>query len=220
MRHTDIAIVGGGLAGSTAAAMLGRAGLSCDPDRSSHPLSARLPLREARWPASPPAGENRPCRCRACGHHTRSRCVGGALRPRDREKTERSMRHPVRPAGQRGPRRNPAGRGVHSSQGRGDRDQQRSATGNLVDRRASFRASGRAGERAQYRFAPHARHDARGREPCHSVTIGFDISPVGRPSFDFRALSYYTERVGDRTAYLTLFPIGATMRANRVSRSQ
>ncbi len=26
MRHTDIAIVGGGLAGSTAAAMLGRAG--------------------------------------------------------------------------------------------------------------------------------------------------------------------------------------------------
>ena len=27
MRHTDIAIVGGGLAGSTAAAMLGRAGI-------------------------------------------------------------------------------------------------------------------------------------------------------------------------------------------------
>jgi 2-polyprenyl-6-methoxyphenol hydroxylase-like FAD-dependent oxidoreductase len=27
MRHTDIAIVGGGLAGSTAAAMLGRAGV-------------------------------------------------------------------------------------------------------------------------------------------------------------------------------------------------
>ena len=28
MRHTDIAIIGGGLAGSTAAAMLGRAGIS------------------------------------------------------------------------------------------------------------------------------------------------------------------------------------------------
>jgi 2-polyprenyl-6-methoxyphenol hydroxylase-like FAD-dependent oxidoreductase len=37
MRHTDIAIVGGGLAGSTAAAMLGRAGIDTtlvDP----HPL--------------------------------------------------------------------------------------------------------------------------------------------------------------------------------------
>ena len=28
MRYTDIAIIGGGLAGSTAAAMLGRAGIS------------------------------------------------------------------------------------------------------------------------------------------------------------------------------------------------
>ncbi|MEH2626129.1 2-polyprenyl-6-methoxyphenol hydroxylase-like FAD-dependent oxidoreductase [Bradyrhizobium sp. AZCC 1719] len=30
MKHTDIAIIGGGLAGSTAAAMLGRAGISTD----------------------------------------------------------------------------------------------------------------------------------------------------------------------------------------------
>ena len=29
MRYTDIAIIGGGLAGSTAAAMLGRAGIAC-----------------------------------------------------------------------------------------------------------------------------------------------------------------------------------------------
>jgi 2-polyprenyl-6-methoxyphenol hydroxylase-like FAD-dependent oxidoreductase len=50
--------------------------------------------------------------------------------------------------------------------------------------------------------------------PCHSITIGFDLKPVGKSHFDFPALTYYTERTSDRMAYLTLFPIGNTMRAN------
>lgn len=50
--------------------------------------------------------------------------------------------------------------------------------------------------------------------PCHSVSIGFDMRPVDRPSFRFPALTYYAERPSDRIAYITLFPIGATMRAN------
>lgn len=49
---------------------------------------------------------------------------------------------------------------------------------------------------------------------CHSTTAGFDVAPAGRPAFDFSALTYYAERTSDRTALLTLFPIGATMRAN------
>lgn len=49
---------------------------------------------------------------------------------------------------------------------------------------------------------------------CHSVSIGFDVKPVGRSSFDFRALTYYPERPTDRMAYLTFFPIGSTTRAN------
>jgi 2-polyprenyl-6-methoxyphenol hydroxylase-like FAD-dependent oxidoreductase len=49
---------------------------------------------------------------------------------------------------------------------------------------------------------------------CHSISIGFDFAPVGRRSFDFRALTYFPERVSSRMAYLTLFPIGAIMRAN------
>jgi 2-polyprenyl-6-methoxyphenol hydroxylase-like FAD-dependent oxidoreductase len=44
--------------------------------------------------------------------------------------------------------------------------------------------------------------------------LGFDLIPRGRAKFDFKALTYYSERPGDRTAYITLFPIGATMRAN------
>jgi len=49
---------------------------------------------------------------------------------------------------------------------------------------------------------------------CHSVTIGFDIKPVGRRAFAFPALTYYANRASDGVAYVTLFPIGTTMRAN------
>ena len=49
--------------------------------------------------------------------------------------------------------------------------------------------------------------------PCHSISLGFDLKPVERGSFPFRALTYYTESVRTRIAYLTLFPIGAVMRA-------
>jgi 2-polyprenyl-6-methoxyphenol hydroxylase-like FAD-dependent oxidoreductase len=49
---------------------------------------------------------------------------------------------------------------------------------------------------------------------CHSITVGFDFTPVGRPAFDFPALTYYPERSRYRMAYLTLFPIGNVMRAN------
>ena len=50
--------------------------------------------------------------------------------------------------------------------------------------------------------------------PCHSITLAFDLKPVGRSHFDFQALTYYPERASDRMAYITLFPIGAAMRAN------
>ncbi|MET0537248.1 MAG: FAD-dependent monooxygenase [Xanthobacteraceae bacterium] len=48
----------------------------------------------------------------------------------------------------------------------------------------------------------------------HSISIGFDMVPVGRHSFDFPALNYNVELPSDRTALLTLFPIGSVMRAN------
>jgi 2-polyprenyl-6-methoxyphenol hydroxylase-like FAD-dependent oxidoreductase len=50
--------------------------------------------------------------------------------------------------------------------------------------------------------------------PSHSISIGFDLEPVGRTSFDFRALTYYTEATHSRSAYVTFFPIGPAMRAN------
>jgi 2-polyprenyl-6-methoxyphenol hydroxylase-like FAD-dependent oxidoreductase len=50
--------------------------------------------------------------------------------------------------------------------------------------------------------------------PAHSISIGFDIEPVGRPAFPFSALTYFTERPRNRMAYLSAFPIGSTMRVN------
>jgi 2-polyprenyl-6-methoxyphenol hydroxylase-like FAD-dependent oxidoreductase len=50
--------------------------------------------------------------------------------------------------------------------------------------------------------------------PVHSVTIGFDMKPVGRTAFDFQGFTYYPRRTSDRFAYLTLFPVPGAMRAN------
>ena len=49
---------------------------------------------------------------------------------------------------------------------------------------------------------------------CHSISIGFDVKPAGRAKFAFPALTHYSESPTARLSYLTLFPIGATMRAN------
>ena len=49
---------------------------------------------------------------------------------------------------------------------------------------------------------------------CHSVTLGFDVVPVGRAAFGFPALTYWPKRTSARMAYLSFFPIGGKMRAN------
>ena len=63
--------------------------------------------------------------------------------------------------------------------------------------------------------ATEARHRPRGHQPRP-----FDLDrlrhPAGRTGRRSRSpsLTYFTERPADRMAYITLFPIGATMRAN------
>ena len=44
---------------------------------------------------------------------------------------------------------------------------------------------------------------------CHSISLGFNLAPVGRAAFEFPALTYYPKRSSERMAYLTLFPIGS-----------
>ena len=49
---------------------------------------------------------------------------------------------------------------------------------------------------------------------CHSITVGFNVAPAGQRGFEFPALTYWPKRSTDRLAYLSLFPIGPAMRAN------
>jgi 2-polyprenyl-6-methoxyphenol hydroxylase-like FAD-dependent oxidoreductase len=48
----------------------------------------------------------------------------------------------------------------------------------------------------------------------HSVSFGFSIAPGAGGALDFPALTYYGERAADRIDYLSLFPAGNVMRAN------
>jgi 2-polyprenyl-6-methoxyphenol hydroxylase-like FAD-dependent oxidoreductase len=48
----------------------------------------------------------------------------------------------------------------------------------------------------------------------HSISIGFDVAPVGRPRFDFDALTYFGEHPEHRVSYITFFPVQGHIRAN------
>jgi len=50
--------------------------------------------------------------------------------------------------------------------------------------------------------------------PVHSVSLGFDVVPAANGRFSVPALTYHAESTAARMAYLSLFPIGSTMRAN------
>lgn len=50
--------------------------------------------------------------------------------------------------------------------------------------------------------------------PAHSISIGFDLKPRGRERFPFSGLTYYAPTTRDHVAYITIFPIPGTMRAN------
>ncbi len=214
MRHTDIAIVGGGLAGSTAAAMLGRAGISCiliDPHKVYPPdfrceklggpqyaTIAKTGLLDAIQRASTHDGSVWTARLGRLLDIRPSDQLGiiyddlvNAVRreiPRDVEFIESK---------------------VTSIATTSDRQTLVLANGEEISARLVVLANG---------LNVGLRHTLGiERVPvssCHSITIGFNVLPVGRKAFEFPALTYYSERSEARMAYLTLFPIGDVMRAN------
>jgi 2-polyprenyl-6-methoxyphenol hydroxylase-like FAD-dependent oxidoreductase len=48
----------------------------------------------------------------------------------------------------------------------------------------------------------------------HSISFGFNIAPAQAGAFDIPALTYYGDKISDCIDYLSLFPIGEAMRAN------
>ena len=215
MRYTDIAIIGGGLAGSTAAAMLGRAGISAvliDPhevypaDFRVEKLSGHVQverflrtgiadqvLRRATF-----SGENWIARFGYLLDKAPSRqfnilydSLVNAIRDEIPDTVERIWTKAI---------------SVETSP---ERQRVTLANDETVSARLVVLANGlNVGLRHQLGIVRHI------VSACHSISIGFDVAPAGRNAFDFPALTYFSERPNDRIAYISLFPIGTRMRAN------
>jgi 2-polyprenyl-6-methoxyphenol hydroxylase-like FAD-dependent oxidoreductase len=213
MREAEIAIVGAGLAGSTAAAMLGQAGhrtvlidahatypvdFRCEKlDGSQVSLLRRTGLADAVLNAATPYPEIWVARFgRVVEKRRDSQC---GIRYHDLVNTVRSQIphgtefiHAKASAIAAGP----------------DRQTIALSNGEEVSARLVVVANGlNSGLRQKLGMR------CEELSAAHSLSIGFDVKPLHRRGFDFPALTYFPEQPS-RIAYLTLFPIGDIMRAN------
>jgi 2-polyprenyl-6-methoxyphenol hydroxylase-like FAD-dependent oxidoreductase len=219
MVDTEVAIIGGGLAGSTAAAMLGRAGVRTalvdphpiyPPDLRCEKLDG---LQASILRKTGLADEVLPAATFDGGVRDGSVWIArlGRLidkRPGDQhgilyDDLVNTVRATIPPAVDF-----VVAKAVSLSTGN-DRQHVALSNGDTISARLIVLANGLS----------VALRDQLGIErivtsPCHSITVAFDLAPRDAAAFDFSALTYYPERPADRMAYLTLFPIRETMRAN------
>jgi 2-polyprenyl-6-methoxyphenol hydroxylase-like FAD-dependent oxidoreductase len=214
MRYADIAIAGGGLAGSMAAAMLGRAGFDVvliDP-HPVYPVDFRcekLDARHVRVLQRTPLAEPL---MRAMTHDQNVWIARFGRLVERRPSDQYGIRYDDLVNAVRAQIPNQVtffhakATGITTS---ADRQRITLSNGEEVTARLVIMANGlNIGMRREIGMTREMISE------CHSISIGFDIAPVGRNRFDFSALTYHAERVSDRAALLTLFPIGSTMRAN------
>jgi 2-polyprenyl-6-methoxyphenol hydroxylase-like FAD-dependent oxidoreductase len=215
MKYTDIAIIGGGLAGSTAAAMLGRAGIPAimvDP-HPAYPPDFRIEkiggaeqvgrlrktgLAEAVLRKATHDGVNWIARYGVLLDKTPSLQFGimydtlvNTIRAEIPDSVERIVAKAV---------------AVSTS---AERQRITLSNGEAISARLAVIANGlNVGLRHALQI------ERKIVSPCHSISIGFDLVPVGRAAFPFPAMTYFSERASARIPYITLFPIGSRMRAN------
>src|SRR6266436_8752596 len=215
MKYTDIAIIGGGLAGSTAAAMLGRAGIAAilvDP-HPVYPADFRVEklsgdeqierlrksgLADAVFRKAAQTNENWIAQSGLLLDKAPREQIGilydalvNAIRAEIPNEVEKIFAKAV------------------SISTVGDRQKVVLSNDETISARLVVLANGlNVGLRQTLGIERHI------TSPCHSISIGFDIFPVSRPAFAFPALTYFSERPSDRIPYLTLFPVGNKMRAN------
>ena len=214
MPCSEIAIVGGGLAGSTAAAMLGRAGMSTvvidphgvyPPDfRSEKILDSQMPLlhrtglADAVLSAATPDEEV---------WIARSGRLVERMRHGQYNILYDTLVNAVR--AELSPHTDFIHAKVASITPSADLQQLVLSNGTEISARLVILANGlNTGLRQSLGMRSAV------LSKCHSISIGFDVEPVGRSSFDFRALTYHSEHPASRVAYLSLFLIKSTMRAN------
>ena len=101
-----------------------------------------------------------------------------------------------------------AGRAAELATG-GDRQRVTLSTGDAIEARLIVLASG-PGDALRQSLGI-GRHMIRDR---HSLSAGFDVAPAPGETFGFPALTYFGERTAERMAYVSFFPIGDIMRVN------
>ena len=213
-RTTDVAIIGGGLAGATAAAMLGRAGIAAvliDPHAEQRPEFRCEKLDDSQLALLRLTG--------LADDVLPQACVDGQVwvarygRLIDRKPSGRAgiMYHNlVNAIRQQVPASVPhIATKVAAISTEARRPLVTLATGEAISPKLAILATG---------LNPGLR-DVLGisREtlsPCHSISIGFDMQPAEGQPFAFPALTVFPERPGQAMAYLTIFPVHGGMRAN------
>ena len=213
MRQVDVAIAGGGLAGATAAAMLGRAGLEvavvdphpvCPFDFRSEKLSGpqlhllrRTGLADAVLPAATAMDGLWIARFGRVVERRRNDEYGILY-----DTLVNAMRMSI-------PAHAFVAAKVAAVSIGADRQALVLANGEKIGARLLVLATGL--NNGLRRMLGISRVEL---SPCHSISIGFDVTPTGGTRFAFPALTYFPERAVERISYFTLFPVGATMRAN------
>jgi 2-polyprenyl-6-methoxyphenol hydroxylase-like FAD-dependent oxidoreductase len=214
MRQTDIAIVGGGLAGSIAAAMLGRAGIDAvliDP-HERYPEDLRCEKLDGSQVAILERTGLAPEILSAATHDRVVWVVRNGRLIERRASDQRGIMYDdlVNAARATIPATVPfvAGK-VASATTSDDRQTLVLSTGEEISARLIVLAHG-----LNLGFGHTLGLTREELSPCHSITLGFDVAPLGRPHFGFPALTWWPEQTSHRLAYLTLFPVGSAMRAN------
>ena len=215
MRHTDVVIAGGGLAGSLAAAMLGRAGIDAvlvdphpvyPPDFRCEKLDvAQLQTLRLTGLADPVISASTPgpeCWVARFGRVV-DKLPGILQRGILYDALVNTVRSQI-PGSTEFSQAKVTGIATAT-----DRQSVKLSNGDEISARLVVLATGlNIGLREKLGISREV------ISPNHSVSIGFDVKPADRDAFPFHALTYFAERTADRMAYITLFPIGGTMRAN------
>jgi 2-polyprenyl-6-methoxyphenol hydroxylase-like FAD-dependent oxidoreductase len=215
MRQVDVAIAGGGLAGATAAAMLGRAGVKVavvDPhaiypfDFRSEKLAGpqvhllrRTGLADAVLSAATVTDELWIARF---GRLVERRRVRGDQYGILYDTLVNAVRAEIPSAAFVAAKVTAVSTGV-------DRQTMVLSNGEKIGTRLLVLATGLNNGLRRMLGISRVEHSI-----CHSISIGFDVVPADGGGFAFPSLTYYPERAAERISYLTLFPMGAAMRAN------
>jgi 2-polyprenyl-6-methoxyphenol hydroxylase-like FAD-dependent oxidoreductase len=214
IRQVDVAVVGGGLSGSLAAVVLGRAG---------HRVA--LIDRHAEYPAEFRVEKIAGDQVELLRRLGLLDCIAAASTPFDRVINARRGQVLDRTYGQHyGILYEDIIRAVRAQLPESveflidrvvdiatsaERQQVTLAGGNVIDARVIVLATGMADVLRQKLGIVR-----RVTFEKHSISFGFSIAPAGEQSFEFPALTYYGERMGDCIDYLSLFPVRDAMRAN------